>query len=65
MLLLDSGYARHQPALYKTALRCGARFYANRPGGVAPVAIVVHPSQPMSNLADLVALAKAMPGKLN
>ncbi|MGH6708287.1 MAG: Bug family tripartite tricarboxylate transporter substrate binding protein [Bradyrhizobium sp.] len=31
----------------------------------APVAIVVHPSQPVSNLSDLVALAKRMPGKLN
>src|SRR6202158_591958 len=32
---------------------------------LAPVAVVVHPSQPVSNLADLVALAKRMPGKLN
>ena len=31
----------------------------------APVAVVVHPSQPVRNLADLVALAKRMPGKLN
>ena len=30
-----------------------------------PVAIVVNPSQPMNSLADLVALAKKMPGKLN
>jgi tripartite-type tricarboxylate transporter receptor subunit TctC len=32
---------------------------------LAPVAVVVHPSQPMTKLADLVALAKQMPGKLN
>ena len=32
---------------------------------LAPVAIVVHPSQPVKNLADLVALAKQNPGKLN
>ena len=32
---------------------------------MAPVAIVVNPSQPVSNLAELVALAKRMPGKLN
>jgi tripartite-type tricarboxylate transporter receptor subunit TctC len=32
---------------------------------LAPVAVVVHPSQPVTNLADLVALAKRMPGKLN
>jgi tripartite-type tricarboxylate transporter receptor subunit TctC len=32
---------------------------------LAPVAVVVHPSQPMTKLADLVALAKRMPGKLN
>ena len=32
---------------------------------LAPVAIVVHPSLPVKNLADLVALAKQNPGKLN
>ncbi len=32
---------------------------------LAPVAIVVHPSQPVSNLAHLVALAKRKPGQLN
>ena len=32
---------------------------------LAPVAVVVHPSQPMTKLADLVALAKQKPGKLN
>jgi len=31
----------------------------------APVAVVVHPSQPAKTLADLVALAKQSPGKLN
>jgi tripartite-type tricarboxylate transporter receptor subunit TctC len=30
-----------------------------------PVAVVVNPSQPMNSLADLVSLAKKMPGKLN
>src|SRR5712671_4371216 len=30
---------------------------------VAPVAIVVHPSQPANDLAELVALAKRTPGK--
>jgi tripartite-type tricarboxylate transporter receptor subunit TctC len=32
---------------------------------LAPVAIVVHPSQPANSVAELVALAKRMPGKLN
>jgi tripartite-type tricarboxylate transporter receptor subunit TctC len=32
---------------------------------LAPVAVVVHPSQPVKNLAELVALAKQNPGKLN
>jgi tripartite-type tricarboxylate transporter receptor subunit TctC len=32
---------------------------------MAPVAIVVHPSQPINSLADLVALAKQKPGTLN
>ena len=32
---------------------------------LAPVAVVVHPAQPMTVLAELVALAKQMPGKLN
>jgi tripartite-type tricarboxylate transporter receptor subunit TctC len=31
----------------------------------APVAVVVHPAQPVTSLAELVALAKKMPGKLN
>ncbi len=31
----------------------------------APVTIVVHPSQPVNNVAELVALAKRIPGKLN
>jgi tripartite-type tricarboxylate transporter receptor subunit TctC len=32
---------------------------------MAPVAVVVHPAQPINSLADLVALAKKMPGRLN
>jgi tripartite-type tricarboxylate transporter receptor subunit TctC len=32
---------------------------------MAPVTIVVHPLQPVSNVTELVALAKRMPGKLN
>jgi tripartite-type tricarboxylate transporter receptor subunit TctC len=32
---------------------------------MAPVAVVVHPSQPINTLADLVALAKQKPGALN
>jgi tripartite-type tricarboxylate transporter receptor subunit TctC len=32
---------------------------------LAPVTIVVHPSQPVNNVAELVALAKRLPGKLN
>ena len=32
---------------------------------LAPVAVVVHPAQPVRNLAELVALARQMPGKLN
>jgi tripartite-type tricarboxylate transporter receptor subunit TctC len=34
-------------------------------GAMAPVTIVVHPSQPATDLAALVALAKRTPGKLN
>ena len=32
---------------------------------MAPVAIVVNPAQPIGNLAELVALARKMPGKIN
>jgi len=32
---------------------------------MAPVAIVVHPSQPVNTIAELVTLAKRMPGQLN
>jgi tripartite-type tricarboxylate transporter receptor subunit TctC len=33
--------------------------------GQGPVAIIVHPAQPVKTLADLVALARKQPGKLN
>src|SRR4029453_11164931 len=32
---------------------------------MAPVAVVVHPAQPINTVADLVALARRMPGQLN
>ena len=54
------------PALYKKLPYDAERnFTPIALVAMAPVTIVVHPSQPVSNVADLVALAKRMPGKLN
>jgi len=54
------------PALYKTLPYDPIRdFVPIALVAVAPVAIVVHPGQPANTLADLVALAKSAPGKLD
>ncbi len=54
------------PALYaKLPYDAGRDFTPLALIALAPVAIVVHPSQPVNSLSDLVALAKRMPGKLN
>jgi tripartite-type tricarboxylate transporter receptor subunit TctC len=54
------------PALYKTLSYDVQRdFTPIALVALAPVAIVVHPSQPVNSVAELVALAKRMPGKLN
>jgi tripartite-type tricarboxylate transporter receptor subunit TctC len=54
------------PALYKTLSYDAVRdFTPIALVAMAPVAIVVHPAQPVNNLAELVALAKRNPGKLN
>src|SRR5215813_6126471 len=54
------------PALYKALPYDPMRdFVPIALVAVAPVAIVVHPGQPVRTLADLVALAKSAPGKLD
>src|SRR5882757_4152782 len=54
------------PALYaKLSYDPVADFTALALVAQAPVAVVVHPSQPVNSLADLVTLAKRMPGQLN
>jgi tripartite-type tricarboxylate transporter receptor subunit TctC len=54
------------PALYKNLSYDAEKdFTAIALVAMAPVAVVVHPSQPMTKLAELVDLAKRMPGKLN
>jgi len=54
------------PALYKKLPYDAERdFTPIALVALAPVTIVVHPSQPVSTVAELVALAKRMPGKLN
>jgi tripartite-type tricarboxylate transporter receptor subunit TctC len=54
------------PALYrKLAYDAERDFTPIALVAMAPVTIVVHPSQPVNNVAGLVALAKRMPGKLN
>jgi tripartite-type tricarboxylate transporter receptor subunit TctC len=66
LLMATVGTHAINPALYKKLSYDAVRdFTPIALVAVAPVAIVVHPSQPVHNLADLVALAKRMPGKLN
>src|SRR5689334_23678650 len=54
------------PTLYKKLAYDAERDFAPIAlVAMAPVAIVVHPAQPINTVADLVALAKRMPGQLN
>ena len=66
LLMATVGTHAINPALYKKLPYDAVRdFTPIALVAMAPVTIVVHPSQPTNNLADLVALAKRMPGKLN
>jgi tripartite-type tricarboxylate transporter receptor subunit TctC len=66
LLMATVGTHAINPALYKTLPYDAVRdFTPIALVAAAPVAIVVHPSQPATDLAGLVALAKRMPGKLN
>jgi len=66
LLMATVGTHAINPALYKKLSYDAQRdFTPIALVAMAPVTIVVHPSQPMSNVAELVALAKRMPGKLN
>lgn len=66
LLMATVGTHAINPTLYKTLPYDAVRGFT--PIGLvamAPVAVVAHPSQPVNTIADLVALAKRMPGKLN
>jgi tripartite-type tricarboxylate transporter receptor subunit TctC len=66
LLMATVGTHAINPALYKNLSYDAERdFTPIALVAMAPVAVVVHPSQPATKLADLVALAKRMPGKLN
>jgi tripartite-type tricarboxylate transporter receptor subunit TctC len=66
LLMATVGTHAINPTLYKKLPYDAVRdFTPIALVAMAPVAVVVHPSQPINNLADLVALAKRMPGKLN
>ena len=43
----------------------GARFRAGTLLATVPIVLMVHPSLPVKNMQELVALAKAKPGTLN
>jgi tripartite-type tricarboxylate transporter receptor subunit TctC len=65
VLLISIAYA-FAPALYKTLPYDPAKSFAPVTiVGRGPSALVVHPSVPVSTVAELIALAKANPGKLN
>jgi tripartite-type tricarboxylate transporter receptor subunit TctC len=66
LLMATVGTHAINPALYKNLSYDAERdFTAIALVAQAPVSIVVHPSQPVTKLAELVDLAKRMPGKLN
>jgi tripartite-type tricarboxylate transporter receptor subunit TctC len=66
LLMATVGTHAINPALYKKLPYDAVRdFTPIALVAAAPVAIVVHPSQPANDLAGLVALAKRMPGKLS
>src|SRR5262245_15351933 len=66
LLMATVGTHAINPTLYKTLPYDAVRdFTPIALVAMAPVAIVVHPSQPVKTVADLVALAKRNPGKLN
>jgi tripartite-type tricarboxylate transporter receptor subunit TctC len=66
LLMATVGTHAINPALYKNlSYDAESDFTPVALVALAPVAVVVHPSQPMTNLAELVDLAKHMPGKLN
>ena len=66
MLMATVGTNAINPALYKKLPYDALRdFTPIALVAAAPLAIVVHPSQPATDLASLVARAKQMPGKLS
>jgi tripartite-type tricarboxylate transporter receptor subunit TctC len=66
LLMATVGTHAINPALYKKLPYDAVRdFTPIALVAAAPVAIVVHPSQPINDLASLVALAKRMPGKIS
>ena len=66
LLMATVGTHAINPALYKNLSYDAEKdFTPIALVAMAPVAIVVHPSLPAANLAELVDLAKRMPGKLN
>jgi tripartite-type tricarboxylate transporter receptor subunit TctC len=66
LLMATVGTHAINPALYKKLPYDAERdFTPIALVAMAPVTIVVHPSQAVSNVTELVALAKRIPGKLN
>ena len=66
LLMATVGTHAINPALYRNlSYDAESDFTSIALVALAPVAVVVHPAQPMTNLAELVDLAKHMPGKLN
>jgi tripartite-type tricarboxylate transporter receptor subunit TctC len=66
LLMATVGTHAINPALYKyLSYDAEKDFTAIALVAEAPVAVVVHPSQPVNTLADLVEFAKRMPGRLN
>ena len=62
LVRLARGHAR---ALQERRLRSGEELCAGRRRGGGPLVLAVHPAVPAKTVAELVAHAKANPGKLN
>ena len=64
-LLLATGTHTINPSVYKTSYDIVRDFAPVTLIGSTPFVLAVHPSVPVHSVAELIALAKAKPGKLN
>ena len=64
LLFVSASFAIN-PSLYKLSYDIEKDFSPVALVAIVPLLLITHPSTPVKNVADLIALAKAQPGKLN